>query len=448
MIVGLLYCLNSTVQAASIPRTDWQVVVGRDPNRLVVKFHEESGLSAMDVDQLIFDPAVQIAPLFVQERTWLEKEYLRLRSKNVDVEDLRTYAVITGEERSLDTVAEMLVSDARIEHVYRDFLPQAPPMDIPPETPDFQSDQLDHQVAPMGFGFSQTAEWSTGEGIRIVNVEYSFDPLHEDLQNAPVTHAWGWDQDRWHFHGNAVLGQMVATDNEYGVTGAVPDAEALVISPYPEQEYYNVAAAIVASLDFLVAGDVVLIEQQTSAFDAYCPMEYVPSVFDAIQWLVTEDISVVEPSANGAHDLDADYWEGWFDLEIQDSGAIMVGGSYGLGDLNWSGGSSYGSRIDVQGWFEHIVTTSTYEYADLFYPEDSRQAYTAYFGGTSGASPQIVSVIASFNSAVLAQQGEVWGATDLRDLIRQTGRSQPLADQEAWIGSQPNASTLLRMWAW
>ena len=79
----------------------------------------------------------------------------------------------------------------------------------------------------------------------------------------------------------------------------VPNAEALVISPYPEQDYYNVAAAIVASLDFLVAGDVVLIEQQTSAFDAYCPIEYIPSVFDAIQWLVAEEISVVEPSANG-----------------------------------------------------------------------------------------------------------------------------------------------------
>lgn len=448
MILGWLYCLNGTVHAASIPRTDWQVVEGRDPNRLIVKFREESGFSAMDVDQLIFDPAVQIAPLFVQERTWLEKEYLRLRSKNVDVEDLRTYAVLTGEELALDTIAVQLVDDPRVEHVYRDFLPQAPPMDIPPETPDFRSDQLDHQAAPMGFGFSQTAGWSTGQGIRIVNIEYSFDPLHEDLQNAPVTHAWGWDQDRWHFHGNAVLGQLIATDNEYGVTGAVPGAEALVISPYPEQEYYNVAAAIVASLDFLVAGDVILIEQQTSAFDSYCPMEYVPSVFDAVQWLVAEDIFVVEPSANGAHDLDADYWEGWFDLEIQDSGAIMVGGSYGLGDLHWSGGSSYGSRMDVQGWFDRIVTTSTYEYADLFYPEDSRQAYTAYFGGTSGASPQVVSVIAAFNSAVLEQQGEVWTASDLRDLIRQTGRSQPLADQETWIGSQPNASTLLRMWAW
>ena len=52
-----------------------------------------------------------------------------------------------------------------------------------------------------------------------------------------------------------------------------------------------------------MTGDVVLIEQQTSAFDGYCPMEYVPSVFDAIQWLVAENINVVEPSANGSQDL-------------------------------------------------------------------------------------------------------------------------------------------------
>ena len=46
-------------------------------------------------------------------------------------------------------------------------------------------------------------------------------------------------------------------------------------------------------------------------------MEYVPSVFDAIQWLVAEDINVVEPSANGSQDLDAERWEGWFDLTVR-----------------------------------------------------------------------------------------------------------------------------------
>ena len=51
MILVWLYCLNGIVQAASIPRTDWRVIEGRDPNRLVVKFHEQSGLFAMDVER-------------------------------------------------------------------------------------------------------------------------------------------------------------------------------------------------------------------------------------------------------------------------------------------------------------------------------------------------------------------------------------------------------------
>ena len=105
MILGWLYCVSSIVQAASISRTDWQVIEGRDPNRLVVKFHEQSGLLAMDVESLLLvhKAKLRVEPLFIQDRVWLEKRYRRLQSKNV--EDLRTYAVITGEELSIDTIS-------------------------------------------------------------------------------------------------------------------------------------------------------------------------------------------------------------------------------------------------------------------------------------------------------------------------------------------------------
>ena len=88
-------------------------------------------------------------PLFVQDVAWLAKRYQRLRSKGV--EDLRTYAVITGDEAELDALAELLVDQLQVEHVYRDFSPQDPPIDIPPTTPDFRPEQYDHQLAPMGF---------------------------------------------------------------------------------------------------------------------------------------------------------------------------------------------------------------------------------------------------------------------------------------------------------
>ncbi len=436
----------ATAEGAEISRFDWEVIDGRDPNRLVFKFHEESGLTADDLDRVFPFLVGHARPLFPQLPEMLEKRHRRLRS----VEDLRTYVVVQGNSEWLDGVAADLMRDERLEHLYRDFLPQTPPMDIPPTTPSFASDQLDHVEAPLGFGFAAGRQWSSGSEIRIANIEYSYDPLHEDLQSAPVTHVFGWNVEQWAYHGNAVLGQLIATDNAYGVTGIVPDAEVLMVSPYPEANEYNVAASLVATLDWLVTGDVVLIEQQAYGWENYCPIEYIPAVFDAIQWLTAEGIVVVEPSGNGAADLDNEQWEGWFDSFVQDSGAVMVGGSGGVREpLRWSGGSSYGSRIDVQGWFEGIATTSTWEMADLYYPEqDTRQAYTQYFGGTSGASPQIVGVVAQFNSAILEQGNTPWAPNQIRALLRQTGRSQPAEDRTTAIGSQPDVATLLRMWAW
>ncbi len=444
LILGLCCSL---VEAASIGRFDWQQAEGRDPYRLVFKVHENNDwtLDSFPTEWMYLKPMTKA--LFQTSPQTLAKTYQRLQAQGV--EDLSTYMVINGEPEQLDAIAQRLQFDSRIEHLYRDFLPQPPPSDIPPTTPSFDERQYDRLSAPTGFGFDAVQSISQGEGVRIVDIEYSYDPFHEDLRNSQSEHTWGWDVDQWQYHGNAVLGQLIGTENAYGVTGYVPQSEVWVVSPYVNPDWYSVGDALLYTLDVLVEGDVVLIEQQTYAWGDYCPMEYVPAVFDAIQWVTASGIHVVEPSANGAHDLDDAQWDGWFDLYQQDSGAIMVGGSGANRlPLQWSGGSSFGSRIDVQGWFEGIVTTSTWELADLFYPEDSRQAYTQYFGGTSGASPQIVGVVATFQSALLASEGEVWSPLMMRQLLREQGRSQLYTDLDTVIGTQPNVETLVNMWAW
>ena len=77
-----------------------QLLEGRDPNRLVVKLHEESHLLATDAELLLsVQPPMKVEPLFVQEMAWLEKRYRRLQSKNAELEDLRTYVVFTGEDQ-------------------------------------------------------------------------------------------------------------------------------------------------------------------------------------------------------------------------------------------------------------------------------------------------------------------------------------------------------------
>ncbi len=114
-------------------------------------------------------------------------------------------------------------------------------------------------------------------------------------------------------------------------------------------------------------------------------------------------------------------------------------------------GSCYGERIDVQGWFDSIVTTSAAdgqpEYTELFFPGgDGRQAYTASFRGTSGAAPIIAAMAAAMNSVGWELHGRPWDPIELREAMISLGHPQPPAE-ERLIGAQPDLRRMLRTWA-
>ena len=119
--------------------------------------------------------------------------------------------------------------------------------------------------------------------------------------------------------------------------------------------FLNLATVIAETGDLLQAGDVMLIEQHYSfnqaGIDATCcPVEYYPANWAAIRAAVDMGIVVIEAGANGHMDLDA-VQDGRFKrghANFADSGAIMVGGA-SHNQRTWIG-SSFGSRIDVQGW--------------------------------------------------------------------------------------------------
>ena len=128
-----------------------------------------------------------------------------------------------------------------------------------------------------------------------------------------------------------------------------------------------------------------LIEQQGFENNVFCPVEVDPAIFEAIQLAVAKGIHVVEPAGNGSVDLDAPMWDDWFDPNIQDSGAILVGAGaspYSLDEpRSWGNASSnYGSRIDVQGWVDSTVTVGGADMSDLFFPNnDVQQALIRLF---------------------------------------------------------------------
>jgi len=438
-------------------RVEWALQEGRDPSMLIIKFSEESGiywsnntLQGKIPEQWI--PFLSIAePRFSRDSSELlyrQRKY----DPNQELADLRTYVQLRTVD--VEAVAKLLEDDHRVQHLYLAYDAVKPPIDIPPETPDYTGYQGYLGAAPLGLDSDYARFWPNGDGtgIRVADLEYSWDSDHEDLAHGPQEFSWGWDSVEYAFHGNGVLGELIGGDNGYGVRGMSLGIEMFMISPFFDSQTYNVADAIENSTVVLSAGDVLLIEQQAFDFDNYCPVEIAPDVFDAITHVVAQGIVVVEAGGNGGQDLDANYWNGWFQRDLQDSGAIIVGGGtpegMGAPARSWvPGGSSYGSRVDVQAWYLNIYTAGGDGMADLFYPDwDHRQAYTAVFNGTSGASPMITAVVAIANALHLERTGTVWDPLELREAIKYTGLPQP-KDDPYHIGPQPDLRRFLWTWA-
>ena len=458
-MVGILVLLMQNSFAVPPPpplrRIEWKWEEGRDPVRLVVKFSEESaiiwdgkGIANLPKEWEEWTEVLEAAqPRFSRSPSSLEEKRRSYDPKG-RLSDLRTYIVL--ENVDIQDFAQAVEHDSRIEHLYLAYLPQPPPVDIPPETPSYVESQGYLFESPDGFDSSYAKLWPNGEGggIFVVDIEYSWDPTHEDLASGPQEISWGWNSGDYAYHGNGVLGELIGEDNGYGVTGMIPEAELLMVPPYSAPNNYVVADAIENSTDLLTSGDVILIEQQSYAHDNYCPVEISPAIFDAIQHATAQGIVVVEAGGNGYQDLDASYWNDWFNRALQDSGAIMVGGGEPPNSgvpRTWAG-SSYGSRVDMQGWYGDIPTTGGEGMADLFYPDgDNKQAYTGYFGGTSGASPMVVSAVVIANAVAIERNGEPWAPLELRAALKSTGIPQP-EDDPYHIGPQPDIRRFL--WEW
>lgn len=423
MVGAVSLALLAGLAAAAPPAVYWEE--GRLADTLVVEL--KPGRTVLDVEA-VGREALSGASI----RPPLLGRFVRIRHPHAEV------------------LGTQLLAEGRVADAWLAYAPQPPPADLPPTTEDFVALQTWLEAFP-GLGFDEAARWpgGRGENVVIADIEYGWDPTHEDLGRAPAEVAWGTDSGAYRFHGNAVLGMLVGGDNGYGVLGAAPDVGTLVISPFDEDGDYDVAAAIAAAVEQLRPGDVILVEQQAYANGSYAPISVDPAVHAAIRAATAAGIVVVEPGGNGGQDLDDPVWEGWFDRE-NDPGSILVGGGASPGS-GWEprawypGGSSYGARVDVQGWFDGIVTATSDDggdLADLYFPEDDpRQAYTRSFGGTSGASPMVAAVAAIAQSVAIEITGEPWDPIELRAAIVATGTPQV---GEEPIGPQPDLRRLLR----
>jgi hypothetical protein len=250
--------------------------------------------------------------------------------------------------------------------------------------------------APNGFDFDVAEEYATGlgAGITVADVEGGVNLDHEDLgmQGAQVINSISTDPG-WISHGTAVWGEIKGEHDSQGVRGGAVAVTPIVASIFTAGGLEVGVPTVIAELaERLQAGDVILIELQydfsIEGIDAtHCPVEYYPAGWAAIRAAVDKGIVVIEAGANGHMDLDA-VQDGRFKrghANFADSGAIMVGGAR-HNQRTWIG-SSYGSRIDVQGWYDWSVATTGY--GGLHGSKGDNDAYTGGFSGTSSPPPRL-----------------------------------------------------------
>lgn len=325
----------------------------------------------------------------------------------------------------------------------------------PTATPNFVSDQVYLNSAPDGIDahYAWSKPGGKGNGIRIIDIEFGWNFEHEDLRlrQIGVIHGINRNND----HGTAVLGIYSADDNEFGVTGISPEALAGAASAVYDLQHgkWNAANAIKTAADRLTQGDIILLEMHAPGPNAsgvgqegFIAVEYWQPEYSAIRYAVQRGIYVIEAAGNGGEDFDDPIYTNRFSRSFRDSGAIIVGGGASAEQddarsrIWWS---NYGSRLDVQGWGEDIVTTGgrSERYHDLVDHPEGCRCYMESFGGTSGASPIVVGAVAVIGGLLKAAQRPLLSPQEMRNLLVETGTPQsssvssPLSQH---IGPLPN----------
>ncbi|MFP5212670.1 MAG: S8 family serine peptidase [Acidobacteriota bacterium] len=366
------------------------------------------------------------------------------------------YRFIVEEGTDPEALIDALNGLPEVEAAYPAPLPAPPPSlfdEAAPArsestTPSFFAMQGYLNRAPGGIDarYAWAHEGGTGGNVAIVDVEYSYNHRHEDLKEVRLVGGGiyrGWGNG----HGTSVLGELIAMKNGYGVTGIAHGAVAKFAGVCNDDSCsrYNPANAIHAATGRSKAGDVILIEQQARVCYSpmYGPLEWMQSVFDAIKVATASGRIVVEAAGNGNVNLDSEECDGKFTRSVRDSGAIIVGAgappddAHNQPDRSRLYFSSYGSRVDLQGWGWNVVTTG---YGDLYKGPRNNQFYTARFSGTSSVSPMVAGA-AALLSSMARERGSLKTPAWVRSALVSTGSPQqdaPDYPASEHIGPRPD----------
>ncbi len=437
-----------------------------DSNRIVLKLKEGLGQPVLDgtgfqrsggdwdeLNRMILTDgkADNVKPRFTVDRAILDG--LRARGSarvGQPLPDLSLYYQLTPESNTSPEERLELVDDlnrlAVVEIAY--FAPQPELASFNSvrvlRAPNWQEDQYHLEPAPTGIDayYAWPNLGGRGAGVKVVDIEGNWIETHEDLHGGTdsfhisgdrIYESYYWD------HGTAVLGEIAADSNNFGMTGIAFDVDLGTVAIGDDMPAGN---AILTALINSEEGDIILIElhspgphynfEPRSDQRGYVPMEYWQEEFDAILLASAVGLIVVEAGGNGAENLDdANIYGSLFDPAFRFSGAVLVAAS-NAGHYPASF-TNFGQRLDVHAFGNSDVFTLGYGDLYGFTPSDY---YTGSFGGTSSASPIIVGACAVLQGIHQAAHGRSLDHAEMRTLL--TAYSTPQYPHGKLIGPLPD----------
>jgi hypothetical protein len=451
VLAGLL---SAQARRGDVPKT-WPEAVQdeqvRDPSRIVVKFVEGTAVRLRDgvwvgdprvagANAAISRGASRIERLFTATEAELDAErrdLLAIVPEAFDPPaDLNNYYVVhAGDAAAGRALLAELGRLEVVETVYPEWRgPIPPPGDIPPVTAYYGGRQGHREAAPLGVDHAagRVIPGGRGEDLTFIDVEYGWWLDHEDVRGMVQANVTTPMSSSFRDHGSAVVGEIAADWDRFGVTGLCDLSTPKMHSHLSA----HTGAPIQAAASHVGPGDIIVLEMQINTPLGLGPVEYRQDVFDAIRNAVLAGKHVFEAAGNGGVDLDSPSLGGLFDRSQRDSGAVIVGATNGPTRTRASF-SCHGSRIDACAWGGQVTTTG---YGALFsFGTDHRQDYTASFNGTSSATPIVTGAAMAVLGAARTQLGRTLTPAELRALLWQHGTELP----NQRIGRQPDARKLL-----
>lgn len=365
---------------------------------------------------------------------------------------LRSYWLVHAPKHAdrLAPVIEQFNRLPEVDFAYKAFRFRDPSVD--PSDDPYCVFQCYLDPAPRGIDARYVWKRTGGAGAStgLADVERGWYPHHQDFASKQPLLIHGDMRPDSQPHGTAVLGEVIADDNQVGIVGIAPSADFVFLSSYFDDATMadgSVPAAIYVALCLLNAGDVLLVEVEEDV--TLLPAEVDDAVFDVIELSTMLGVTVVAAGGNGGHNLDAyrdsrgKHILNRGSADFRDSGAIMVGGAdFGVPHerADWS---NYGSRIDCYAWGRRVVSTGFK--GDLDDGNgDVNKSYTIAFNGTSSAAPIIAGAAMLVQGLAKGNAGRTLPPSEIRAILANPDTGTPQGPKVSGaIGVMPDLRAIL-----